>query len=319
MKRILKWGMILGLIIGIFGVFNLINAQSVPDNKDDIIDEWIKAVDEDFTPPQPQEKMPPHMMQSPNGCPCHRKGMERFGNPFEPDDNDNFMPPLPPFRQGRMSLRMMGTHGKCPCQRKHQTQRDNRFGRNDNNIPPRMMQYPNKWHGWERGQTQFRECFGSRGNHPMEDMDMLMGEVKEYLKEVDPKLLEKIESMDESKPQDLMHILPRVIQEMRMFEQMKENNPGMYEQVLATKKVEAKEMVLLEDYKNSKDDKQKEALKRELKSVFAQKFDLKMEQREKKMGQLEERVKRQRNNLEQQKKDKDKTIEKQIKIITKEK
>lgn len=163
----------------------------------------------------------------------------------------------------------------------------------------------------------------SRVNRPPQEetvpADLDMDKVTDFLKEVDPRLLERLKYLKEDNPAEFSRILSRVWHEMKMLERLKRENPEQYEAVLRIRKVEAKVKMLAEDYRKSEDPKQKETLKKELKSALAQLFDLKMAQHEKEVKKLEEQLKKQREKLENQKKEKDKLVEERLQKMTGEK
>jgi hypothetical protein len=212
MKKIIGYLVGLGLIIAVFGLFNLSVAQS-------------------------------------------------------PDDGEEFAPPPPP------------------------------------KTKPRMKE--------EEGNKQ-RERF--RKSESDENIDV--NKIKEFLKDADPKLLEHLQTMKEDNPEEHSRIITRVWHEMKMLERLKKENPELYELTMQSRRLDIRVRMIADEYRKAEDSKQKETLKKELKSTLTQLFDTKMGMREKELKQLEEKAKKQREKIDKQKKDKDRLVEERLSTIT---
>lgn len=147
------------------------------------------------------------------------------------------------------------------------------------------------------------------------DEEIDINKVREFLKEFDPSLLEHLQAIKKDNPDEHYRMITRIWHEMAMLERLKKENPEMYEMTLQTKKLEARIRIIADEYRKVEDTKQKEAMKKELKTILTQLFDTKMAMREKEVRQIEERVKKQREKVDKQKKDKDRLIEERLLTI----
>jgi hypothetical protein len=176
-------------------------------------------------------------------------------------------------------------------------------------APPKEMPKP------KMGQGKMKERFEEKRKLNEEDVK----KVKEFLKEFDPKLLDKLTNLEKENPRQFSAMANMALNEIRMLENLKKDNPEKYEVVLQTKKLESKTRTLNEEYRKTEDSKQKESIKKDLKSNLSQLFDLKMSLKEKEIKQMEEKIKKEREKLEKGKKDKDRLVEERLQHMTGEK
>ncbi|MBI3268722.1 MAG: hypothetical protein HYZ53_06850 [Planctomycetes bacterium] len=132
--------------------------------------------------------------------------------------------------------------------------------------------------------------------------------VEAFLKEFDPGRLEKLQAIRRQNPEVFENALRDAFMEMKRLEQLKQEDPERFERVMSQRRLEAKSMDLAARIKRAPEG-DKVVLKKELKELLSQVFDLREAEREAEVKELERQVAKLRERIAKRKESRDKIIQ----------
>lgn len=144
-------------------------------------------------------------------------------------------------------------------------------------------------------------------------------EVIKFAKEFMPELAEDLAKMKEENPERYRNVIRENYIKMQHLREMKKRNPEQFERVIQEQKMEREARNLAEKYRQSKDDKEKEAVKKELRKLLEKIFDLKELDKQEEVKRVEEQLNKLKEKVNKRKSERDKIIDDRLKQLTGEK
>ncbi|MFH1226621.1 MAG: hypothetical protein V1701_01805 [Planctomycetota bacterium] len=156
----------------------------------------------------------------------------------------------------------------------------------------------------------------SRERKPVEEPQINKEEIYGFLKEFDPERLEKIQLLEKENPELFMRVLQEANQRLIKLKELKERDPARYQQMMTEHTMERSVRDLSKKYRESQTPQEKETIKNEMRQTLDKIFELKELQRETEIKKLEEEVNKLKEKMKKRKTNKDKIIDRRIKIMT---
>jgi hypothetical protein len=141
-------------------------------------------------------------------------------------------------------------------------------------------------------------------------------EIYAFLKEFDPERLEKLQHLERENPELFERVLQEAQHRLMQIRELKERDPARFEQVMQEQQMERSVRELARKYRESQTDQEKETVRTQMKETLDKIFNLKESQREAEVRKLEEEVNKLKERMQKRKANKDKIIDKRIKILT---
>jgi len=186
--------------------------------------------------------------------------------------------------------------------------------------PPRNR--PAEW----GGPRKLWRAEGGRPERPRPDRDVRPGpamrhgripdELVDFLKDVDPGMLEELEKMRDRNPERFGDVLGRAMRQMREMTRLREENPEAFEQEVRRRELDRDVRELAESYRKEEDEGKKAEMKQRLRAAFEEIFDSQIAQRKRSLEELQERMERYRKTLEKRQQNRDAIIEERMKDLT---
>jgi ketol-acid reductoisomerase len=147
-------------------------------------------------------------------------------------------------------------------------------------------------------------------HHPVAKAILEEGERQfiEYLKENNPEKFEEMKDLKTERPDLYSKIVRNGIREMRILRRLKKNDPAGYETRKKMLRLKDKNWRLGKEYRECKSAGRKEEIKKEIRECLDKLFDLKQEENESKIADVEKKLKKLRKRGETRKRNKKKII-----------
>ena len=141
-------------------------------------------------------------------------------------------------------------------------------------------------------------------------------EIYAFLKEFDPERLKKLQHLERENPELFERVLQDAQHRLMQLKELKERDPARFEQVMQEQQMERSVRELARKYRESQTSEEKETVRKQMKETLDKIFDLKESQREAEVKKLEEEVNKLKEKMKKRKTNKDKIIDRRIKILT---
>ncbi|MFA5793549.1 MAG: hypothetical protein WC980_00565 [Candidatus Brocadiia bacterium] len=182
--------------------------------------------------------------------------------------------------------------------------------------PPRPMNNAGNKMGPGNPEGGMRQRPMQRERKPVEEPEINREEIYAFLREFDPERLEKLQRLERENPELFMRVLHEASQRLIKLKELKERDPARYQQVINEQTMERSVRELSKKYRESQTPQEKETIKSEMKQALDKIFELKESQRETEIKKLEEEVNKLKEKMKKRKANKDKIIDRRIKIMT---
>jgi len=137
--------------------------------------------------------------------------------------------------------------------------------------------------------------------------------ILERIKKENPEEVEELMLLKKERPIEFRKILIQRQHELERLEELKERDPERYEQNVKQHSLERRGRQLAEKYRDSKDEKVKANIKKELSATLSQLFDLREKDREEEIKHLTEKLDHLKSVLAERKKKKQEIVERRVK------
>lgn len=158
--------------------------------------------------------------------------------------------------------------------------------------------------------------FSPPGGGPMPPPPQISREDEEeflqFVKQEDPERLEDLKEAKEREPFMYQRMIGEGIQHMRFLNRLKKDNPELYAKVRKEQQAEREVQKLVKSYRQTKDTKQREQLKRELRQRLETLFDLRQSHREEEIKRIEKELATLREKTAERKKNRERIIESKL-------
>lgn len=144
-------------------------------------------------------------------------------------------------------------------------------------------------------------------------------EVIAFLKEFHPELAKELNKLREKNPEMYEERLRHHYFEMMHLRGLKKNNPQMYERIIHQQRLERELRELAEKYHQSKDEKERESIKKQIRSILEKIFGLMEQNASEDIKRMEKEVNKLKEKLARKQAERDKLIEDRLKEIIGEK
>ncbi len=161
------------------------------------------------------------------------------------------------------------------------------------------------------------------GNRPMlnrQNIQRLSSEqeeaVLEHVKATYPEeRYQKLLDLKDTRPAIYNRLLQKAYQEIEYLERLKERDPEMYEAMKEKRELEIQTKQLVDQYKNTENEAEKEKLKNQISELLNKIFDIRQKNREKEIERLEKRLAEAKENNEKRLQNKEEIIAERLKDL----
>jgi hypothetical protein len=134
----------------------------------------------------------------------------------------------------------------------------------------------------------------------------------EEIKKENPDEVEELMLLKKERPTEFRKILFQRQHELERLEELKERDPGRYEQRKKEHSMERQSRQLVEKFRASKNEKEKAKIKNDLSVVLNELFDLREKDREEEIKHLNEKLEHLKSVLDERKKRKKEIVDRRL-------
>ena len=124
--------------------------------------------------------------------------------------------------------------------------------------------------------------------------------------------LKKLENIKWRAPLEYENHLRTALIKKRDLERLRENNEILYQKILGTMDMERESFNLAEEYRNAESDAERNDIKEQLRGILSRVFDLKQDERNSRISNLEDKINRLKDDLAERARNKNEIVERRL-------
>jgi hypothetical protein len=167
----------------------------------------------------------------------------------------------------------------------------------------------------EREMKQKQQQYQEQLLHMIYEKDITAEQEKEILEKIkkeNPDEVEELMLLKKERPIEFRKILIQRQYELERLEELKERDPGRYEQKIKEHSLERQSRQLTEKFRENNDEKEKARIKNDLSVVLSELFDLREKDREEEIKHLNQKLEHLKSVLAERKKKKKEIVDRRL-------